>query len=138
MIKANELRVGNLLNWESDHIGDGVSEVIAISKIGYKIKSVRGCHPTLDEYNRVNPILLTPEWLERCGFALKGPDDFHDKPLWKHPSTDYLYCEGGNFVDNDGPYGHYCDIGDVRYVHQLQNLFFALTGEELTINHEHL
>jgi hypothetical protein len=30
------------------------------------------------------------------------------------------------------------DMINIRYVHQLQNLYFALTGEELTIKNETL
>lgn len=86
--------------------------------------------PTVSD--KVEPIPLTPEVLEKAGFVKVGPDDFHNSSMWKKEGFTYLYCDG-SFVDNSGPYGHYCDIGNMEHLHQLQNLYLALTGEELNI-----
>ena len=147
MLNVKESRIGNLIIAD-----DGcVAKINGFTPFDHSIRcdEAEGCVLLIDIYHELtgkwklgreadspecNPIPLTPEWLERFGFItkIKG-DDFHDKALWKHPSTDYLYCESGCFVDNSGYYGDYCDIGDIKHVHQLQNLYFALTGEELAI-----
>ena len=70
-----------------------------------------------------NPIPLTPELLEKCGFANNGQGIF-DHPTW----GSYLYPRNGAYLVS-----HVEGVA-VKHVHQLQNLFFALTGEVLTIN----
>ena len=43
------------------------------------------------------------------------------------------YCYIRNY--NKGGEDDFCQIRkDLKYVHQLQNLYFALTGEELTVS----
>ncbi len=55
------------------------------------------------------PIELTEEWLLKMGFT-KSKDSFNA-----------FYLE------------LFDDVLNIKYVHQLQNLYHALTGEELTI-----
>ena len=71
------------------------------------------------------PIPLTEEWLIKFGFVRVGM-------LTMRLDKFTCYCEE-DYTDN------FC-LGDIelfdvvpKYVHQLQNLYFALTGEELTI-----
>lgn len=130
MIRANELRINNCVFIE----GHGDNTFVVLD-IGSALSTVNGGPVFKVEYEKMNPIPLTPEWLERCGFVstLSG-DDFHDAVIWDDPKSGYHYCEAGHFIDNRGHYGHYCDIGDIKFIHQLQNLYFALTSEDLTIN----
>lgn len=52
-----------------------------------------------------------------------------NRELEESKSTRIIY---GDFYESvDGSNSVYCK--EIKYVHQLQNLFFALTGEELTI-----
>lgn len=115
-MKINELRIGNWTYYPRTQ--DELYQIIYPRQIelAYILK----------------PIPLTSEWLKRCGFvSTLGGDDFHSDIIWDDPKSDYHYCEAGYFVDNRGDYGHYCDIGDIKYVHEFQNLYFALTGQEL-------
>jgi hypothetical protein len=74
------------------------------------------------------PILLTKEWLLKLGFT-------KESEISEYFDGDYRYaCEYVLDYKNDvlvfnnnmgSIYNH------VKYVHQLQNLYFALTGEEL-------
>ncbi len=69
------------------------------------------------------PIPLTKEWLVKLGFKLWcGSYERNDIKIFE--------VECGMFVlEGDGK-----SIGNIfNHVHQLQNLYFALTGEELTI-----
>lgn len=77
------------------------------------------------------PIPLTPEWLERAGFEKKVDGFISTKwHIGINPVTqDYLFDV--TWLSNfDRPFyrnGHF----KIDYVHQLQNLYFALTGTEL-------
>ena len=113
-MKASELRIGNWIYLPSK------SKKYQISS-GHDIEEIEGS-------DDARPIPLTPEWLERFGFerVLHDERDWYNYPLGLiNPLNNYEdhgYMMAGEF-----------DL-DIRYVHQLQNLFFALTGEELTIN----
>ena len=74
----------------------------------------------------VEPIPLTEEWLLKLGFKKTEWDNFNSYRLMigNNDYTIVLYSDGN------------CEVGDIitckiEYVHQLQNLYFALTGEEL-------
>lgn len=77
-------------------------------------------------YGSIEPIELTEEWLIKFGFELNGsmyskyPDTVIDeKLLWIGIYSDKM--------EYDAEF--YCP----KYVHQLQNFYFALTGKELTL-----
>jgi hypothetical protein len=73
-------------------------------------------------------ISITTEWLIDLGFKKKGSYWFPNKS-WHR----YLFH---GYVLNLEPDG--CDMvhAQVRNVHELQNLFFALTGKELELKKE--
>ena len=68
-------------------------------------------------FNELKPILLTEEWLLKFGFSIfKNMYFIKGMQIWK--CNDLFLC------NKNGIY--------IKYVHQLQNLYFALTGKELT------
>ena len=105
-MKANELRIGN---WVETFEG-----VIQIQN-GWEI----------DEGNECQPIQLTEEWLIRFGF---------DEIEMSIPVA-YKTKSGFRIKEDQRGYWMQYKYGTViiKHVHQLQNLYFALTGEELTI-----
>jgi len=115
-MKATEFRLGNLIytkkyNFDIEKYETHVTEfnstlfILMINK------------------NKIfEPIPLTEEWLLKFGF--EKIDHIHKDNYFK---KNWLCCESLSF-DWRGGY-----IGRIGYVHQLQNLYFALTGEELTI-----
>jgi hypothetical protein len=119
-LTANELRIGNLINyWEY------VSGVWKISKVDWADIKIQSIDP-IDNYR---PIPLTEEWLLKFGFEVNTDYASEDNNWY-----DYLK----NYVRISMPYFTYnFENGEseieIKYVHQLQNLYFALTGEELTI-----
>lgn len=128
-MKANELRIGNLVN---DSIG--------IVEIGKDAK-IEWC----DIYN---PITLTEDILLKCGFySLNDSCSYRIKILKRNVlfyltvflkyDTDGTEVWGYNHCDLsqvDSLKTWFCDIpNDIDYLHQLQNLYFALTSKELNI-----
>jgi hypothetical protein len=144
MINYSELRVGNLVETPR-----GIYPVGIISYSGIHVQTTK-LHPTMLPFpnstgfgmyhvEHLNPVPISPEWLEKFGYSKEGynyreshfvdgritfnsffgtkPNEFWIKPT----STD------GRTMSNDHLYAK------IQYVHQLQNLIFALTGEELTI-----
>lgn len=127
-MNARELRIGNLVECKVfgdtytdrfPHYGKNVFTVFSACKDFVKIDIGFDALRKV-EVHEVNPIPLTKEWLKKFGFI----DDGY-KPFGKR---DFLFIENVgvayklSLVDNTP-----------KYVHQLQNLYFALTGEELTI-----
>jgi hypothetical protein len=124
-MKAEELRIGNLIKWKS------TGDIEKVVKIGYN--NVNNVHES-----DLNPIPLTEEWLVKFGFKKKYSSvsdsfyiginpvtkDWMFDIVWIKSMINYSY-EGFPFYRN----GHF----RIESVHQLQNLYFALTGTELTI-----
>ena len=105
MIAANELRIGN---W------------VMIDGIKTTIDSVQ-------EDIECDPIPLTAEILEKSGLRISMETlmigDYAELCTARDNGFYYLMFEG--CVNNkDAP---------IKYVHQLQNLYFALTNQELNI-----
>jgi len=118
-MKATELRIGNLVYYMNEH------NPVEISGIDRKQIHADGDWDYISEHK---PIPLTEEWLERFGFN-KLSDIWE---FWKNSGWDLRQHKLENnwwlFYN-----GQDLDCVRIDYVHQLQNLYFALTGEELTI-----
>lgn len=82
------------------------------------------------DWNNLQPIPLTPEILEKCGFEeVEGNIyykffDYKEFRVFIHKENNsvFMYWKG-NTVD---------DSVNNLPIHRLQNIIFALTGEELT------
>lgn len=145
-MKAQELRIGNWV-----HHNDIISASENEGNFKWDI-----CHFYDLERHHLNtesiePIPLTEDWLLKFGFQNKGL--FTNKiALSGHPSGDM----DGSIIFRIGEYGqdiylfenefyfelasHTDDYGEeittkkIQFLHQLQNLYFALTGEELKLS----
>jgi len=74
-------------------------------------------------------IPLTAEWLVRFGFRKSSNFVYYfDSFSWD--SRDSLFTV---YSDWNGDYAYYVKV---EWVHQLQNLYFALTGKELVLTAE--
>ncbi len=120
-IKANELRVGNLITRSV------FPDTFCVVNWGI-IKDLE-----LHEKNNYTPILLTPEILKKCRFKVDcfGEYTLTDNLYFNlNGEVYYSYWEGSD--DRGGTEKGV--ISNIKTLHQLQNLYFALTGEELIIN----
>ena len=128
-MKAKELRIGNYINHGTELI---------------KVESI---HTSKDdalinfdwEWNyftsivHCQPIPLTEKWLKKLGFKYSeerasmsnGFEEWENNGIYIGP------------LDNDNYISEALDQGGInqpiKYIHQLQNLYFALTGNELEI-----
>lgn len=130
MIDPKELRIGNTIY----HDGKAVS-VFSMSMVDGKMVIVYTFNDTdsrtyYEFPSEFDPILLTSEWLERFGFNKR--DDGGSIDWWRGIGkiTSDWWVKITEIKDSN--YFFYRS-GDhpIKYVHQLQNLYFALTGEEL-------
>lgn len=118
MIAANELRIGNWVVYDG-----GLHEIDAIWSYAINLKYVAGGI----ELKKISPIPLTPEILDKCGFIKTGNEG------------ECINCNRGILYikfDHIGLVEY--RIGElwfttVHYLHQLQNLYWCLCGEELQI-----
>lgn len=128
MIKDTELRKGNFFVCQLEPDKEEIlCQVIWFHKEGIENQFGGTC-----PYYASNPIHLTPEWLERCGFTSDK------KQVWTIRIDEYSLLaihKDGDYVFMDSMDGQCVESRDnkIMHVHQLQNLYFALTGEELTI-----
>jgi len=112
-MKATELRIGNLVTIDGN--------VVEIYEVTHGVIEIaNGVEPY--SINDIEPIPLTEEWLVK----LKNDGSFKLRFIKSIAAFEvqrkYVGIESGE---------EWIFISNVRYVHEWQNLHFALTGEEL-------
>jgi len=126
MIQANELRIGNLVD-----ILHPISKKWNFERIKAKTIANIEHNPNHDLIvNNIAPIPLTPEILEKCGFKLYGKNN------WFYIFEENFSIEYTNYLGEFYYFmcGYSYSHSKIEYLHQLQNLYFALTGNEFEIN----
>lgn len=137
-MKASDLRIGNYVYYEhTTHIVSGVHGNKVYSwwvkdgepVIEYEAKDVSGTqveNPYIDVISQYEPIPLTEEWLLKFGFDMKNKNRLD----WVKGAFNLERSNEDNSKFCFEVYSHYIPLD---YIHQFQNLYFALTGEELTL-----
>ena len=124
-MKASDLRIGNFIYWNIPEKKNVIHTVIGI-KNDKPMTVPISLGNSIEDYQ---PILLTPEILVMAGF------DEWSEGNWKTRSS--LNKQGWSKEFNYyQPYYNlstYCGNVTIKYLHQLQNIYFSLTGEELEI-----
>jgi hypothetical protein len=113
-MNANELRIGNLINCNGKEIILTL-ELMQLESQGHIVK--------------FKPIPLTEEWLLRFGFEKSRLGYF---TIFCGSNVMSVYC----FEDFSRVQIVTQTVSTINHVHQLQNIYFALTGEELTLKTE--
>lgn len=137
MINANDLRIGNLVDFEGK-----VCKVLGIDSQNThkdKIGSVQ-----LEEHHgtwlaNIDPIPLTPEILEMAGFENVGIlNDGSDMEFQLNVVSELRRAYFGTMSNDLTVFLFDSDNTTIGmgaiYLHQLQNLYFALTNQELFTN----
>jgi hypothetical protein len=121
-MKANEFRIFNLVYL----CKNGIEKEYSIDS-GFDLYK-------LDESdcNDIKPIPLTDEWLLKFGFIFESEDEgYLDLSNENRIFINLYNQENRTYLEND--LGDIIDLPKIEYVHTLQNLYFALTGEELIL-----
>lgn len=117
----NELRIGNFVKIHQSKI--------QMTESDFRFRS-----------DFFKPIKLTEEWLLKFGFEKQIDYEQQINEYGKLSESNrrrgvglYLH-EGEWFVTFREDVGcGWCELNEIEYVHHLQNLYFALTNDELTI-----
>jgi len=122
MIHANELRIGNKIKVYTDIVDvTDIGDDGTIGTTAY-FDGQMGCCGCTD--SMADPIPLTPEILEKW--------DMVDEYGCSKQNFVIFHYEDGTFSVGSS-LGEYSVGKQFKYLHQLQNLYFALTGEELEV-----
>lgn len=127
-IKASNLRTGNIIFVEKY----GIVEVLGIEQHSTDGDILYVWREGMQYKHRVRigdttPIPLTTEILEKAGF-IKGYFTTGDQNIFCDPEQGVILLQGNDSSTYDQSFNCVC-----KYLHELQNLIFALTGEELNI-----
>lgn len=124
-MKAHELRLDNWVLWTGN---ERQIQPLDFNDIIEHQKPYPHCKV-------VEPILLTNKWLEKFGFIWNAEINMFEKSGWS-----LMISIGAEVLDNEPKRYFLSDIVKryqisecFYYVHQLQNLYFALTLKELVI-----
>lgn len=143
MLHAKELRYGNKV--QTQH-GDVITVQQILSntliydtqiKVTREVASIRASHKTdyttqfievikEVDFQDINPIVLTPKVLERCGFRNYLREEWIlriDKS-----NMDFEFTDEGLRLKHALP-----SQAPIKYLHQLQNFLFAIVGYELEV-----
>ena len=138
-MQANELRIGNYVEhkqglwshridyWPENEYGITIDEPIFqwTENDWYQVGECG-----IIDFNFIKPILLTEDWLLKFGFNIYFDSDnlrkarLNEFKLSGYAKNKPNYWWLSRYM---APLNKACE-----YVHQLQNLYFALTGKELT------
>ena len=140
METTKELRIGNLVE---DHNGIRC-EIYAIASNSVIVTGLFGSIQRTLGICEIKPIPLTDEELKCIGFKKSNKyKEIYDKNVFvleTNSPIKLILCGTKGFYDcysdynptfTPHPFNYITTNAGVKSVHQLQNLYFALTGEEL-------
>jgi hypothetical protein len=118
-MKINELRIGNYIS----PLGRGTTVVEGLCIWDGLIQSSNFAERGIEDFE---PIPLTEEWLLKFGCIEVYENAFQDVD-----STFIVEFKENKFIVYLICPMPWVKLEYIKYVHQLQNLYFALTGEEI-------
>lgn len=144
MLQAQELRFGN-------KVYNQTGEIITVQQIlyntviygtqmkinkemtyisgSYEISYITEVVEVIEEadYQELEPIILTSGLLQKCGFRYFVREDWIIS--YQNTHADFEFTDEGLRLKHPTSCRR-----TIKYLHQLQNFFFALTGHELEVN----
>lgn len=133
-MKASELRIGNYVHHnERNYLSSYLDSYLTVCELTEKSITTfyHSCHGGIQVVRNkkdYQPIPITEEWLLRLGFEEDGIG-WYFLQIEDHV-TKLGYCY--NVISKIFEINE-MEINGIQYVHQLQNLYFALTSKDLTI-----
>ena len=134
-MKASELRIGNKIKFMDDGT---IFTVVSIDLKGAGLENISEF--AWIEFESLEPIPLTEEWLLKFGFK-QNLDKWFEINYFTDCTLSAekmgilinLCSNRCAILDTDTDQQSAMTAKRIYYLHQLQNLFFSLTGEELTL-----
>lgn len=125
-MKANELRIGNFICYHNEN------EIHQLSSVGIWVHTDK----SIDEIpiSECKAIPLTKAWLKKFGIKEQKTSNFGGADMWSGlrawsvNDREWLFRGHPECLILVGYFNT-----QVKYVHQLQNLYFAITSKELKI-----
>ena len=132
-MKIQELRIGNLIKYKKGHLAKIIGTHLIESKeiievVGVDDNYINGCY---DISNFID-VEINDNLLLKLKFELSDDGGYYREYTLYCYNFNFIVClnsEGCEFFQKD--YGIYINI---KGFHQLQNLYFALTGDELELS----
>lgn len=134
-MKIQDLRIGNYVSHPESKL-DKIKEIIfKHDEYAVTFENTHcGYYLYLDSDEIVTGIDLTSEIIELLGFETKKHWDYSTKKYSKDGyDFEFVICyPKGNFKNYrfNFEYGHF----EIKYIHELQNLYYMLTGGELSLS----
>lgn len=129
-MRSTELKVGNLF-YDTDGLVVEVADIIGLDlpRIAFwsKIKSI-GFERYLNHESFPKVIPIDNYWLEKAG-AIYPYKDFR----CQIGNLCFYYNISGALFLNDSGYNEAISDVPIKYIHQLQNIYSSITGEDLDI-----
>ena len=122
-MKANEIRLGNYVLCKGYEV-----KVLLIGKYGIQARNNNTDYNCKFRTGDINPIPLTEEILLKCGFRHSGDLDLE----LPNALLSYVVKEKKMYL-MVGQFAECTDTVPCEFLHQLQNLIYSLTGEELNV-----
>lgn len=123
MITANELRIGN---WIHNPI-QGINFQVDLATIGNVMRD-NDKRNKVPDYSLYKPIPITEEIILKCGFDKNSYYYIHKKTYFI-----FTFGLGLCYINIDSMFESF-SRDETKHLHQLQNLYFAITGEELEVS----
>ena len=132
---SKELRIGNFIRLKEN------GNIFDVQIVGTRCESIdvynNGIYTSyfknIDYY--LDSIPLTEEWLLKFGFERVMPtENFYDNDGYAYELNYWgrIALKNGVLISDEYYFLDGLDF-DIKYVHELQNLYYALTKKELTI-----
>jgi len=130
LISKNDFRVGNFFNGTYENEINNKIETVVCEILGYDpfsdyywVENKEG----IVDFRNFQKIHLTKKWLLKFGFTQEENGKFFKNDILSISIGECFYV-----FSNLGS-GEARIKSNLKYVHELQNLYFGLTGHELTV-----
>ena len=143
-MKANELRIGNIVKFRYDDADFHIVQSIDEENVSFR-NIVTFDYVELDE---IEPIPLNDEWLEKFGMHMPINEGVYSADEAKYDGwsfgfrkvqqtlidANYSWDCFDFYQDSNGFWFPFLNTyTNINYVHEFQNLYFTLTGNELKL-----
>lgn len=130
MINIEQFRIGNYVN-----VDNVLRKICSLNNNGNQEEKLIGFEINNDVQfesaasDRLENVKITDQLLEQLGFTFHA----HFK-LWQHPRPKRTYSIELDYDYFPLDFSHQPIVRNMAYLHQLQNLFYSIQGEELVFS----